>query len=561
MAEYSKSNINGVPYDLKDAKARNDIAELDQRQTYTETRLNALTNMPDGSEAASYPEIRAARVDGAGKTYDSLGDAMLAQVPKSAIVQEPGDSPTMVMSQAATTAAARGTYYAAELSMEHGKLVDSDSQVVEIGLDNYAIARLDVSEITALYITASADWLNRCYVFYDADGGGVEAGDVGSGGAGIVRLIDKLVVVPENAKTLVVSTADGVLGVKINDTQKFVDKLKVLGTDFEYITAEEYKSGYYLPNGVETAISGDKYKVATYSVAGQSRVFVSGHGTYGSYVYAVYDAYGNVIDFLKSAQTDAGTRIEKQEITLVPNADIIKVADIDYGSVRKNYVAVPVSVMVNKKWANKKWCCVGDSLTEINSTTTKRYFDYVKDETGIEIRNMGVSGTGYARHKESGKAFYQRIESVPTDADVVTIFGSGNDGSAGLPIGGPSDNGTDTLCGCINKTIDTLYGILPTVPLGIVSPTPWGWQTPDDEECFMYKYSNALKAICERRGIPFLDLFRQSAFRTMKDGAVNEETHDLLFSNDPAGNCTHPNELGHQLIAPKFRAFLETLIM
>lgn len=83
MAEYSKSNINGVPYDLKDAKARADIAELDQRQTNTEGRLNGLTNVPEGSEGGSYPEIRAARVDGAGKTYGSLGDAMLAQVPKS----------------------------------------------------------------------------------------------------------------------------------------------------------------------------------------------------------------------------------------------------------------------------------------------------------------------------------------------------------------------------------------------------------------------------------------------------------------------------------------------
>lgn len=217
--------------------------------------------------------------------------------------------------------------------------------------------------------------------------------------------------------------------------------------------------------------------------------------------------------------------------------------------------------LILQKWHGKKWCCVGDSLTEINSRTTKHYFDYVKEETGIDIYNMGVSGSGYAKHQDIGKAFYQRIQNVPTDADVVTIFGSGNDGSAELEIGLPTDTGTNTLCGCINTTIDNLYTVLPTVPLGIVSPTPWSWEIPEDENCFMYKYSNALKAICERRGIPFLDMFRLSAFRTMKDGAVNEETHDLLFSNDPVGNCTHPNELGHKLIAPKFKAFLESLII
>lgn len=104
MAEYSKSNINGVPFDLKDAKAREKMAELDQRQTQTEGRLNGITNIPAGSEAASYPEIRAARVDGAGKSYDSLGEAMLAQVPKSAILDGFGNSQNEIMSQRAVSA-------------------------------------------------------------------------------------------------------------------------------------------------------------------------------------------------------------------------------------------------------------------------------------------------------------------------------------------------------------------------------------------------------------------------------------------------------------------------
>lgn len=97
--------IGKVTRMIMDKLARERLDRLEERQTLTEGRLNGLTNVPEGSEEGSYPEIRAARVDGAGQAYDSLGEAMLAQVPKSAIVQELGNSPTAVMSQEATTAA------------------------------------------------------------------------------------------------------------------------------------------------------------------------------------------------------------------------------------------------------------------------------------------------------------------------------------------------------------------------------------------------------------------------------------------------------------------------
>jgi lysophospholipase L1-like esterase len=206
-----------------------------------------------------------------------------------------------------------------------------------------------------------------------------------------------------------------------------------------------------------------------------------------------------------------------------------------------------------KEWKDIKWVCFGDSLTEENIRTSKHYFDFVSEKTGIEVVNMGVGGTGYKRAEEEGKAFYQRIVDVPTDADVVTIFGSGNDLKHIGSLGNPTDRGTDTICGCINTTIDNLYSIMPTVRLGIVSPTPWIYHQPSDNGS-MARYSNTLKELCNLRGIPFLDLFRVSGFRP------NEEKYrELVFSKDD-GNGVHPNELGHELIAPKFKAFLDTLI-
>lgn len=225
-----------------------------------------------------------------------------------------------------------------------------------------------------------------------------------------------------------------------------------------------------------------------------------------------------------------------------------------YSSYEPYYEELDLGASLNTIWANKKWVCVGDSLTESNQRTDKHYFDYVADDTGIQVVNMGVSGTGYARGRENNNAFYQRILNAPTDLDVITIFGSGNDGGAGLQLGSPSDTGTSTLAGCINTTIDNLYSILPVVELGIVTPTPWQGNMPYNEG-FMENYSNLLVAICGRRSIPCLDLFHCSNL-----DPNSADVRAAAYSKDD-GNGTHPDELGHKIIAPRFKAFLDSLII
>lgn len=211
-----------------------------------------------------------------------------------------------------------------------------------------------------------------------------------------------------------------------------------------------------------------------------------------------------------------------------------------------------ISLLFKDKWADKTWVCVGDSLTEENIRTTKHYFDYVSEATGIQTVNMGVSGSGYKKREENSNAFYQRISSVPSSADVVTIFGSFNDVTLISNIGTPSDTTTDTICGCINTTITNLYSVLPMVQLGIVSPTPWGAISDSDN---YNTYVTALKNICTMRGIPFLDLYHCSALRPW-----TTEGKQNFYSKDDGGG-THPDEYGHALIAPRFKAFLEQLIL
>ena len=202
-----------------------------------------------------------------------------------------------------------------------------------------------------------------------------------------------------------------------------------------------------------------------------------------------------------------------------------------------------------------KWTVVGDSLTEINSRSSKFYHEYIADELGFEVTNMGVGGTGYKRKDDTNSAFYQRILNIPTDTEVVTIFGSFNDLGSGVPIGNADDTGTDTLAGAINTTIDRLLDILPLVPLGIMSPTPWHTTLPWDENNQGSQYVALLESICRRRGLPYLDLYHTSGLRPWE-----ESYRTLVYNKDPVGNGTHPNEIGHELISKRIREFVKTLI-
>lgn len=209
---------------------------------------------------------------------------------------------------------------------------------------------------------------------------------------------------------------------------------------------------------------------------------------------------------------------------------------------------------IGNRWANKKWVCFGDSLTEANSRTAKHYFDYIHDKTGISIVNMGVSGTGYKKKEEESKAFYQRISGV-RECDVITIFGSGNDVNLTDSLGTVSDSTTDTICGCINKTLDNLYTLYPLANVGIVTPTPWMGYPTTTVDNNMAKYADALISVCKRRGIPYLDLYRCSSLRPWQS-----DYRALVYSKDD-GNGVHPDETGHAIIAPRFMDFLNTLLL
>lgn len=303
--------------------------------------------------------------------------------------------------------------------------------------------------------------------------------------------------------------------------------------------------------------SGDAVFKATekINIVPLNAYLVTASAVFNNLFYAIYDKDDNLLEYeADQTGTRDGSAIQEKLIIAPYKASYILLSQYDESGIETGISQITAVSYNQKPYIGKKWVCMGDSLTEKNLRSTLNYHDYIAENTGITVVNMGRSGTGYKRTEDEGYAFYQRISNVPTDADVVTIFGSGNDLKFADVLGNPTDNGTDTICGCINKTIDNLYVTLPTIRLGIISPTPWIYNQPSNNGT-MCRYADALKEICALRGIPFLDLFRCSGLRP------NEKTfRELAYSKDE-GNGVHPDETGHSLIAPRIKAFLDSLIM
>ena len=298
------------------------------------------------------------------------------------------------------------------------------------------------------------------------------------------------------------------------------------------------------------------YYVNEYLVSGLSCVFVTTSMNWGNRYYSILDENDNVLELSGTLGAESTFETKENEKVIIPLGGykmyVIGVNQVQY-TTKLEKQQTKLKVPETFKWADKKWYVIGDSLTEVNSRTAKHYFDYVSENTGIVVVNEGVSGTGYKRRDDEGTAFYQRVSSIGTDGDVYTIFGSFNDLGGGYTLGTSSDADTTTIAGCIIKTLDNLQERIPLINIGVISPTPWvgaypGKQQSDD-------YVNMLEEICKKRSIPFLDLYHCSNLRPW-----DETFRELAYSKDD-GNGVHPDETGHKVIAPRFKSFLETLLI
>ena len=335
--------------------------------------------------------------------------------------------------------------------------------------------------------------------------------------------------------------------------------------DYSPITGTETNGKFIKSDGTVDNAPNNDYVIVEVSATPNATYRISAKAYQKTYYYAFYDSSDNFLSGLKAPDSSGTTSVSDSLATAPATAAKLIAAGGLPTPVIKGVVGY-VSKS-SKPWDGKKWACVGDSLTEANVATTKHYFEYIAEQSGINTVNMGVGGSGYMKRNNENKAFYQRIANVPTDADVVTIFGSGNDTSIAsgavweTVLGTYTDDTTDTICGCVNATLDAYFAVMPVAPIGIIAPTPWmGYPTTLTTGNRMAEYTEKLRQIAEYRGVPFLDLYHHSNLRP-----ENEANRDECFYDgnplDGNGDGVHPNALGHEIIAPKIYEFVKTLLI
>lgn len=217
--------------------------------------------------------------------------------------------------------------------------------------------------------------------------------------------------------------------------------------------------------------------------------------------------------------------------------------------------------IVKTDYAGKTWCLMGDSLTDRGSLgqNVDIYEDYAKAKLGIITINYGHGGAGYLARVANNQAFFQ-IANTLSNPDVITIFGSFNDTYDTLATygwGETTDHNTNTIFGAMNTTFDNLITNYPNAVIGVIIPTPWSdrnsYDTTAQNKEKAEKYVNGLIEICERRNIPYLNLYTSSNLYPW-DATFNT----TFFLN---GDGTHPNTYGHKKFSGQVEQFIRRLLI
>ena len=279
-------------------------------------------------------------------------------------------------------------------------------------------------------------------------------------------------------------------------------------------------------------------------------------GGFGGVVF--YDKNKNYIDGQYSGSpftSPAGCRYVRVSVNNATTFDDVILQEGEEPSLPIND-KITTAFKTDEGYFNKKWAVVGDSITEKNFRSKIHYHDYIRSELGLIVENMGVSGSGYKAREGENVAFYQRVSNIPTDVDFITIMGGVNDVLTSQPIGEVTDSTADTVCGCINKTIDNVYVTHPLAQIGLITPVPGADYNPANTNNGLALLSEKIIEIAKLRGLPSLDLYHSSGLRPW-----NSVVNKALFSTteSPAGDGLHPNDQGHKFFYRKIMEFVKTL--
>lgn len=216
----------------------------------------------------------------------------------------------------------------------------------------------------------------------------------------------------------------------------------------------------------------------------------------------------------------------------------------------------------------KKIACLGDSITEgVNASGWQwhRYIDSWCKGNGIEttVINLGIGGTLVSDAVgNTAQAFVRRLDTIPTDADVVVVFGGTNDWGNNATLGAISDTGTITFYGAYKHILEWLAVNRPNAKVLTITPlkryyrgsgTVWkNAQTePNSKGNLLGDYVQAVKEVSDLYAVPCVDLHNDSGLNPVLE----------VVRTRYMGDGLHPTAEGNKRMYPvildKMRPLLE----
>ena len=437
--------------------------------------------------------------------------------------------------------------------------VDTSGQFVKENLATHKCATVEVVPGEQYRVKTSYGFSMPSFVVQDEDHNPIMYGLTNDGATAHCNY-EQVVTMPANARYLIINSMNGyyaglqrVVGVNSNalDGDYITNALSgVLAGPLvqSIVPGKKVWTAHALKNGEVMALNnGDtSHRVVRYNVQPGRAYNIKTAVSFGCNPYVFLNRSGSVIGNLvvapeETTQTyDVKVRapIGAFELLVYFTGNYETNITMDNGCTVNVPEAPQATGNGYPDWSHLKWYAMGDSLTEANGYASKRYYDYIREKTGIQVIVDGVGGSGYLAGNDRGVSFLDRVGNIPADVDVVTIFGSGNDiqalHKAGEDIGFIEDY--------LYETIEAIKTSCPGVPVIIAPPSMWkGYEFWNGD--MAYYCSCMLSSVRPCTTIP--ELFYACPFDPNK-----EQELGVFFSKDPAG--VHPDENGHRALAPIF---------
>lgn len=236
------------------------------------------------------------------------------------------------------------------------------------------------------------------------------------------------------------------------------------------------------------------------------------------------------------------------------NNIIITPSKYKYDGVDRYYLKDSVlnSLSNSSFYKNKKITCFGDSITAQNQWQpwVAQYFNCTmvnKGVGGTTVFNNGNKEVIEGVERDSWMCSDDRINLIPTDSDVILVFGGHNDwGYNNLEMGVLGDGNL------IDTTFKSAYSLMLKKLITkfpnarIITMTPVGGRTETEKgnsdkqyyirDLCMTDFAKAVKEVSSYYGIPCIDINAESGISTLN--------HDTYIAD-----VIHPNSEGGKLIA------------